>query len=105
MPTESHSKFALHYANWGGFFSDPELAPHEFSLLPAWRQAEILYSKAERAAGRTPVLADMIAAGNAAREPEPDKYYVYWDISHYDAKSLRGTLMRGASLLDSRIVL
>lgn len=105
MPQESHSKFALHYANWGGWFSDPELAPHEFSLLPAWRQAEIQYCKAERAACRQPTREGMIAAGNAVREPEPDKYYAFWDLSHYDAKSLSGTLMRGASLLDSRIVL
>lgn len=53
---------ALHSISWAGMFLDPEDEPGLFALLPAWRQREVLFKRAEKAAGRTPTREQIDAA-------------------------------------------
>ena len=50
-------------------FLDPEISPGLFALLPAWRQREVLFKRAQKAAGRTPTRAEIDAAMIVASEP------------------------------------
>ena len=53
---------ALHSVSWAGMFVDPGISPNLFALLPGWRRREVLFVRAERAAGRTPTAEEIAQA-------------------------------------------